>query len=168
MEEEKQFARGKSFCDSIITEFCNTLEASGYHVGLYMSLSYLNNYVSESVKKRCTIWVAQYAPKCTYTGQYGVWQYYNKGSVSGINGNCDMDECYIDLPSIITKGDSNGYTEESASDSKEKTVDELVREVIEGKWGDGVDRKERLIASGYDYAAVQKQVNEVMLRTGKR
>lgn len=44
-----------------------------------------------------------------------------------------------------------------------KTVDELAREVIAGKWGNGSERKERLIAAGYDAAAVQRKVNTLLI-----
>ena len=43
-----------------------------------------------------------------------------------------------------------------------KTVDELAREVLQGKWGNGSARKQKLTAAGYDYSAVQKRVNELM------
>ena len=43
-----------------------------------------------------------------------------------------------------------------------KTVDELAREVIAGKWGVGNARKLRLEAAGYDYTAVQTRVNELL------
>ncbi len=43
-----------------------------------------------------------------------------------------------------------------------KSVDEIAREVIQGKWGNGADRKNRLTNAGYDYSAVQKRVNELM------
>ena len=43
-----------------------------------------------------------------------------------------------------------------------KSVDEIAREVIQGKWGNGTDRKNRLTNAGYDYNAVQKRVNELM------
>ena len=43
-----------------------------------------------------------------------------------------------------------------------KSVEELAREVINGKWGNGANRKQRLTAAGYDYAAVQKKVNELL------
>lgn len=46
--------------------------------------------------------------------------------------------------------------------STKKSVDEIAREVIAGKWGSGEERKKRLTAAGYDYAAVQKRVNELM------
>jgi len=41
-------------------------------------------------------------------------------------------------------------------------VDELAREVIRGDWGNGAERKNRLTAAGYDYAAVQAKVNEIL------
>ena len=43
-----------------------------------------------------------------------------------------------------------------------KSIDELAREVIQGKWGNGEERKNRLISAGYDYSAVQAKVNELM------
>lgn len=42
-----------------------------------------------------------------------------------------------------------------------KSIDEIAIEVIRGKWGNGADRKSRLAAAGYDYAAVQARVNEL-------
>ena len=43
-----------------------------------------------------------------------------------------------------------------------KTVDEIAKEVILGKWGNGEDRKKALTEAGYDYNAVQKRVNEIL------
>lgn len=44
----------------------------------------------------------------------------------------------------------------------QKSINTLATEVIAGKWGTGADRKKRLEAAGYDYAAVQKRVNEIL------
>lgn len=44
----------------------------------------------------------------------------------------------------------------------EKSIDELAKEVIRGDWGNGTERKEKLTAAGYDYAAIQKRVNEML------
>jgi len=54
--------------------------------------------------------------------------------------------------------DSNGNVVYPAK----KSVDEIAREVIQGKWGNGTDRKNRLTNAGYDYNAVQRRVNELM------
>lgn len=43
-----------------------------------------------------------------------------------------------------------------------KTIDQLAREVINGKWGNGEDRKRRLSSAGYDYYAVQRRVNQLL------
>lgn len=41
-------------------------------------------------------------------------------------------------------------------------VEEVAKEVIAGKWGNGVERKNKLIAAGYDYDAVQNAVNRLV------
>jgi GH24 family phage-related lysozyme (muramidase) len=45
-------------------------------------------------------------------------------------------------------------------DTIKKSIKEIAQEVIDGKWGQGIDRKNRLHAAGYDYAEVQKEVNK--------
>lgn len=42
-----------------------------------------------------------------------------------------------------------------------KSVNELAKEVIAGKWGNGEARKTALANAGYDYSAVQKEVNHI-------
>ena len=42
-----------------------------------------------------------------------------------------------------------------------KTLDEIAKEVINGKWGTGSERKKRLEEAGYVYSAVQAKVNEL-------
>lgn len=43
-----------------------------------------------------------------------------------------------------------------------KSIDEIAREVINGKWGNSQDRKNRLTAAGYDYSKVQARVNQLL------
>ena len=43
-----------------------------------------------------------------------------------------------------------------------KSNAEVAKEVVAGKWGNGADRKNRLEAAGYDYNAVQKEVNKLL------
>lgn len=50
----------------------------------------------------------------------------------------------------------------SSSGSNTKSVTDIAREVIAGKWGNGSDREAKLTAAGYDYNAVQKEVNRLM------
>lgn len=47
-------------------------------------------------------------------------------------------------------------------ESPKKTLNEIAKEVINGKWGVGEDRKNRLTQAGYDYKAVQEKVDKLM------
>ena len=58
---------------------------------------------------------------------------------------------------------SNTSTNSGNTSTKpSKTVDELAREVIAGKWGNGADRKNRLTEAGYNYSEVQARVDEIL------
>lgn len=46
------------------------------------------------------------------------------------------------------------------------TVQEIAKEVIEGKWSSGNDRRQRLTRAGYNYQEVQAEVNRI-LKGGK-
>lgn len=50
----------------------------------------------------------------------------------------------------------------SVSSNTRKSVDTVAREVINGKWGSGSDRKARLEAAGYNYKEVQSKVNSLL------
>ena len=45
---------------------------------------------------------------------------------------------------------------------EKKTLAEIAKEVYAGKWGNGVDRKVRLEAAGYNYGEVQAAVNMIV------
>ena len=46
--------------------------------------------------------------------------------------------------------------------SAKKNIDEIAKEVINGKWGNGTERKQKLTAAGYNYKEVQDKVNALM------
>lgn len=43
-----------------------------------------------------------------------------------------------------------------------KSINEIAKEVIKGDWGNGEERKKKLIAVGYNYNEVQKEVNKLL------
>lgn len=51
--------------------------------------------------------------------------------------------------------------------SHKKSNTEIAKEVIQGKWGNGAERKKRLEDAGYDYAAVQKEVERLLAKQKK-
>lgn len=56
------------------------------------------------------------------------------------------------------------YKEETKATTPTKSVEEVAKEVIAGKWGNGEERKTRLRAAGYSYTAVQTKVNEMLAK----
>ena len=115
VEEKAQLALGKDKLSAIVSAFLSTLEAAGYWVGLYMSASPLTDYITPDLRKKYAIWVAHYGvTKPAYSGEYGMWQHSSTGSVSGISGAVDLDECYKDYPAAIKQKGLNGYPKESA------------------------------------------------------
>ena len=49
-----------------------------------------------------------------------------------------------------------------------KSNSEIAKEVIRGDWGTGAERKKALTASGYDYDAIQKEVNRILKEKEKK
>lgn len=114
-------------------------------------------------------------------GDYGLWVA-NYGNNDGSNHGCpavgywgivamhqytsnplDKDEFFGDANTWKAyAGSKGGSTPAPAPAPKpsKKSNDQIADEVIAGKWGNGQDRKNRLIASGYDYQAVQDIVNK--------
>lgn len=160
VEEKDQFRKGKQFCSEIVKAFCNTLEKAGYFAGLYMSRSPLTDYITPEVRKRYALWVAEYNEQCHYSGDYGMWQKASNGTVAGIAGNVDVDECYVDYPSIIKKAGLNGFSKQTVTAPKpaEKPKEEYISYTVkkgDTLWdiavkylGDGTKYKDIMKASG--------------------
>lgn len=84
----------KQMLSNIIHTYCNIIKNSGYRVGVYASVSWLDNKIEKQIKNQYPIWVAQYYDKCEYTGKYTMWQYTSCETVDGIQGNVDGNYLY--------------------------------------------------------------------------
>lgn len=169
VEDKVQKALGKDLLTDIVIAFCDTLEKAGYYVGIYSSASFFATYMHESKLERFDKWIAQWAKSCTYKGNYGMWQF--GGETNKIRSNkiagvtCDQNYAFVDYPKIIKEKGLNGFKNNTAIEGNSKPskdVTEIAYEVIDGKWGNGEDRKTKLTKAGYDYDAVQKKVNELL------
>lgn len=125
-EEKSQFALGKAKCSEMAEAFLDILENAGYYAGIYSSKSHLENYFTEDILKRYTVWVAHYGvSKTSYKYPFDMWQYSSDGSVPGISHRCDMNYCYKDdFPEIIKSAGLNGFL---------KTVEKPVETVEKSK-----------------------------------
>lgn len=115
MEGHEQFDLGSSFCTSLSKQFCEILQNAMFFVGNYSSTFWFTNCVAKSVREKYCCWIAEWGSKCTYTGQYGMWQNNNVARYSFVcNGSCDVDHsfCYVDYPTAIKNRKRNGYGSE--------------------------------------------------------
>ena len=134
-------------------------------------LIYIQKSAMDAVKKAgYGLWVAQY-PDYVETGyQEHPWnegkynclirQYTSVGKLAGYAGSLDLNKAYISAASwrkLATKA-----VKIATIKPVKKSVNTIAREVLVGRWGNGVDRKSRLTKAGYDYAKVQSAVNKLV------
>lgn len=142
---------------SICEKECLMFEEAGYYAAIYASKSWFDTKLNSSRLNRFDKWIAWWNKGASFDKNiYGLWQYTSSGSVNGISGNVDMNEAYKDYPSII-----NNNSNSSSNTPAKKSIEQLAQEVLAGDWGNGEDRKNRLVAEGYNYDVVQARVNEL-------
>lgn len=127
IEDKAQRVLGKDLLTEIVITFCDTLEKAGYYVGIYSTASFLSSFTHESKLSRFDKWIAQWAKKCSYKGDYGMWQFGGEtnllrtNKVAGVV--CDQDYAYKDYPAIIKGLGLNGFDGESVDDEKQPVVE---------------------------------------------
>lgn len=161
-EEKQQIALGEKAVSEIVRSFCEAIKKAGYFAGIYSMKSGLERYLTKDVRNAYTNWVAHIGVSETSYSGYDMWQYSWKGSIPGITGDVDMNRCYRDFPAEITAAGKNGYPANAPSEPAEKGIGALAQEVMDGRWGNGEERRQRLTAAGYDYDAVQSAVNALV------
>ena len=90
--------------------FCQILQKNNYFCGIYSSASSLSTKFDESVLSQYAIWVANYGVDYpSFSGDWGIWEYFSEGSVSGVFGKVSMNYAQIDYSEIIMSKGFNGY-----------------------------------------------------------
>lgn len=147
-----------SKAQTLAEAFLKECDRKGVRGGVYANLYWFEHYLAPKKLKAYPLWIAQYYTQLQtdHPEWYGMWQYSSSGSVSGIEGRVDMNHCYR-----AYWQDVDTQTKPTASAQK-KTIEQLAYEVIEGKWGNGLTRKNKLKKAGYDYDKVQDKVNEIL------
>lgn len=157
---------------SYAKEFMDTVyQLTGQRCFIYMSKSTCTSYNWSNVAPLYPLWVAQYASNnhiysyqenpWSNNNNYGAWtspaifQYTDKGHLTGWNGCLDFDKCFL------TKEEWLKYQNQDPQTS-DPVLEQIAKQVIQGKWGNGEDRKNRLINAGYDYYEIQKIVNNIL------
>lgn len=93
----------------IVKTFCYEIEQAGYYAMFYCNLDWINNYLyKDELLSEYDFWLANWnirrpALNC------GIWQKTDRGAISGISGNVDVDIAYKDYPSIMKYNGLNGF-----------------------------------------------------------
>lgn len=152
LEEEKlQYVARKNFY-----AFAKTI-GSKYRVGLYTGEYYYNAALQGTAADY--LWIARYGrndgnvpskmPTLQDGKKYHLWQYTSKA----LGGHMDASKVIDEAIFVQTA---------KTAQKTEKSTTELAQEVLAGSWGNGDERKNRLAAAGYNYTAVQEEVNRLL------
>lgn len=115
-----------SVAATIAKAFCSEIEKAGHWAGIYSGDSYWQAHLISGVGDRYTKWVARYGVnngQPSYkpvTKKVDIWQYSSNGSAPGVNGRCDVNNVYRDLPARIT-----GKTPQKPSGGSTAPKDEI-------------------------------------------
>lgn len=87
-----------------------------------------------------------------------------KEVISGVWGNGEDRKARLESAGYdfnAVQAEVNRILSGAPSKPALKPLSEIAREVLQGLWGNGSDRKSRLESAGYDYTAVQNEVNRI-------
>lgn len=152
--------------------FLEKVKKSGYDVMFYGAASDLNDSTAFSIaeiEKSYKVWVAQYkntpypqSQMPDYNGRYDMWQYTNKGVVSGVEGNCDMVVSYFEKDIQAPKDENTKVVTAKPPKTQEELIYSDVNEDVTAK--DEVNLRFGA-GSNFDVVAVLKN-GTVVKRTG--
>ena len=77
------------------------IKANGFKAGIYANTNWLTNKVDATKIDADMVWLAQYASKPTYKGEYDIWQFTSKGSIAGFSGNLDVNYYYPSVDQCV-------------------------------------------------------------------
>lgn len=93
----------------------------------------------------------------------GLWGSGSSRQVALKEAGHDYDKVQAKVNELLgSPSNSSSSSSSSGYITPKKTVEELAKEVLDGKWGSGDTRKKKLEAAGYNYQAVQDKVNELL------
>lgn len=145
----------KARCIAHTNAFCQEVQNHGYRTGIYANQDYLNRMYDDATIKKYIFWYANWNGGKTPSVKCAFHQWSEKGRVNGINGNVDMDYYY------------GGAEAPAKKPMTPEEIEKVAKEVLDGKYGNGNERRSKLSLAGYDYSTVQNRVNELVAEREK-
>jgi GH25 family lysozyme M1 (1,4-beta-N-acetylmuramidase) len=109
VEDSSQSKLDKDTLTEIALTYLNELTKAGYYPIIYSNKDWLTEKLDDSKLTDIDHWLAEWSNSYSYEGRLGIWQYSSTGSVSGINGNVDLDISFVDYASKIMSMHLNGF-----------------------------------------------------------
>lgn len=158
LDYEVENYNNREWCE----RFLNKLhDLSGIWAMLYISASRTPQYDGSWIPQNCGLWLAGYPydatrwaadDDCPYSpwpwGFIAIWQFTSSLRLNGWNEPLDGNIAYMDREAWGKyAGNSNSKVQEPTAPTNDKTCKELAKEVVQGKWGNGWNRKQALDAA---------------------
>lgn len=138
--------------------WCAALLSRGFLGGVYSFANFVTNYMDTSFLGDVPLWVASYTHNPPNIMGMTMWQfggdanYIRDPKIGGVV--TDQNYKYIDWTPYLHDHSLNNILASS--------IREIALEVLDGKWGNGDERKRALESAGHDYARVQAEVNRIL------
>lgn len=156
----------ESYLEQVVNQ---VIARTGVPPMIYVQASRYNQVAEVAERHNCGLWIAQYADMNPTGYQNTPWnegaytcairQYSSAGRLNGWNGNLDLNKFYGSLDDFrkYYGGSSSAPSKPSTSGPSGTTL-QLATWTMEGKYGDGADRKKNL---GSRYDEVQNFINHI-------
>ena len=156
----------ESYLEQVINQ---VIARTGVPPMIYAPASRYNQVAEVANRHNCGLWIAQYANMNPTGYQNTPWnegaytcairQYSGSGRLNGWNGDLDLDKFYGSLDDFRKYyGSSSSAPSKPSTSGPSGTTLQLATWTMEGKYGDGADRKKNL---GSRYDEVQNFINHI-------
>lgn len=139
----------------IAVAFLNEIKKAGYTACVYTNVDYLNKGFSKLIGNY-DLWLAHWGVSKP-SRDCEIWQSTDEGKVTGISGFVDIDYCYKNYEIVKKPTDLTEVKEKYF-----RIYEDIAKDIIKGKYGNGNERKNKLKEAGYDYNFAQAIVNELV------
>lgn len=152
LEETRTSNLGKAQVTEIALRFCRRIRQAGFDAGVYANLNWFKNFIDPNllINEGFKIWLAQWNNQITANFKIDIWQFTNSLEVAGLK----VDGDYLVNENLLNKEN------QKPSEELSKSVEEIAIDVINGKYGNGQERKDLL---GENYEVVQEKVNKILI-----
>lgn len=181
--------KGKQMA-SVMKKICNNKNV-GYdqwqRTTLYVEMSRCGwnpDKISRKVETDCSALIAVVCTACGYSVSPDVWTGNLRNALTRTKKFTALTESsYVHSDKNLRAGDiilnpdrhvimaledgENVKKESKTTTKKVKTLAQVAQEVLEGKWGNGEERKKNLRKAGYDVDKVQVEVNKLEAKAKK-